>query len=276
MLKLIKTFIAVYETRSFSKAADQLFISQPTVSVHIKQLEEQLNVKLFDRNGRMFLSPTLNARRFYQHATQLLDDWQEATASLDLTTENTRTSISIGASQTTATVLLPKIIAQLSKSTLNSMNLKVEMHNSEEILAGVLNKQFDLGFIEKPITNDFIVRHTLAKDQLVLAGNLDSDMWLVREKGSGVYHYMQQYFKQQNIVPEHFLTITNNDIIVKMLSENIGKSIVSSQTLPKNMFFKKLPDSFNRNFYLINHQHNNRPEIQDFIGTVEKIAKILL
>ena len=75
MLKLIKTFIAVYETRSFSKAADQLFISQPTVSVHIKQLEEQLNVKLFDRNGRMFLSPTLNARRFYQHATQLLDDW---------------------------------------------------------------------------------------------------------------------------------------------------------------------------------------------------------
>lgn len=68
MLKLIKTFIAVYETRSFSKAADQLFISQPTVSVHIKQLEEQLNVKLFDRNGRMFLSPTLNARRFYQHA----------------------------------------------------------------------------------------------------------------------------------------------------------------------------------------------------------------
>lgn len=42
------------------------------------------------------------------------------------------------------------------------------------------------------------------------------------------------------------------------------------------MSFKKLPDSFNRNFYLINHQHNNRPEIQDFIGTVEKIAKILL
>ena len=61
-----------------------------------------------------------------------------------------------------------------------------------------------------------------------------------------------------------------------MLSENVGKSIVSSQTLPKNVSFKKLPASFNRDFYLINHQHNNRPEIQDFIMTVEKIARTLL
>ena len=50
MFKRIQSFIAVYETRSFSKAAEQLFISQPTVSVHIKQLELQLNTTLFERN----------------------------------------------------------------------------------------------------------------------------------------------------------------------------------------------------------------------------------
>lgn len=64
MFKRIQSFIAVYETRSFSKAAEQLFISQPTVSVHIKQLELQLNTTLFERNGRTELVPTTNARKF--------------------------------------------------------------------------------------------------------------------------------------------------------------------------------------------------------------------
>ena len=80
MFKLLQTFIAVYETRSFSKAADQLFISQPSVSVHIKQLETELKTTLFDRNGRTELAPTTNARMLYQRALALLDDWQKTTA----------------------------------------------------------------------------------------------------------------------------------------------------------------------------------------------------
>lgn len=270
MFKLLRTFIAVYETRSFSKAADQLFISQPTVSVHIQQLEKELNIILFHRNGRTEFTPTNNARMLYQKAAQLLDQWQTITDSLE---KEQRTNIKIAASQTSATVLLPKIFSKIEHTQFNTMDIQIEMHNSEEILAGVLNHRFNFGIIEKPITHDFIVREEIAKDQLVLVGNLGSDLWLVREKGSGVYHYTQQYFKQNNLVPNHFLTISNNDIIVKMLSENFGKSIVSVQALTDNMPYQTLDSMFNRSFYVIRSAHENRTDILKWYKQVVDIAR---
>lgn len=270
MFKLLRTFIAVYETRSFSKAADQLFISQPTVSVHIQQLEKELNIILFHRNGRTEFTPTNNARMLYQKAAQLLDQWQTITDSLE---KEQRTNIKIAASQTSATVLLPKIFSKIEHTQFNTMDIQIEMHNSEEILAGVLNHRFNFGIIEKPITHDFIVREEIARDQLVLAGNLDSDLWLVREKGSGVYHYTQQYFKQNNLVPNHFLTISNNDIIVKMLSKNFGKSIVSVQALTDNMPYQTLDSMFNRSFYVIRSAHENRTDILKWYKQVVDIAR---
>lgn len=79
MDKFIKTFMAVYETRNFSLAAKQLFISQPSVSVKIHQLEEQLGVVLFERNGHRQVRPTTAATHFYKTAEQLLQTWQQGT-----------------------------------------------------------------------------------------------------------------------------------------------------------------------------------------------------
>ena len=122
-------------------------------------METELKTTLFDRNGRTELAPTTNARMLYQRALALLDDWQKTTDSL---VQNQRTTIKIGASQTSATVLLPKIVAHIKKDDFNTTDFQIEMHNSEEILAGILNHQFDIGLIEKPITHDFIVREAIA------------------------------------------------------------------------------------------------------------------
>lgn len=270
MFKLLQTFVAVYETRSFSKAAEQLFISQPTVSVHIKQLEKELNVQLFDRNGRTEFKPTHNARLLYQKALNLLNEWQTIT---DDFAYDQRIKIVIGASQTSATVLLPKILESIGLEKLCMVDFKIEMHNSEDILAGVLNHQFDFGMIEKPITHDYVVRDEIGHDQLVLAGDLKSDHWLVREKGSGVYHYTQQYFKQNNIIPKNAMTISNNDIITKLLSKNVGQSIVSIQSLVSGTNFKTLSDEFNRSFYMIRLAHENRSEHMRWYNQIVNMAR---
>ena len=76
LLEKLETFKIVYETQNFSKAAELLFVSQPTVSAHIKQLEEELNTQLFIRNGRMNISATPQAHLLYQRGLNLLDDWQ--------------------------------------------------------------------------------------------------------------------------------------------------------------------------------------------------------
>ncbi len=65
MFNLLRTFMAVYETRSFSLAAEHLFTSQPTVSHHIQQLEHELNVTLFERNKRSATVPTAAADILY-------------------------------------------------------------------------------------------------------------------------------------------------------------------------------------------------------------------
>lgn len=272
MFKLLQTFVAVYETRSFSKAAAQRFISQPTVSVHIQQLEKELGAQLFHRNGRTEFTPTQNGRLLYQKARHLLDEWQTVTDSVG---RDERLNISIGVSQTSATVLLPKLFAQMHSDQLDSVDVTIEMHNSEEILAGVLNHRFDFGMIEKPITHDYILRDEVAVDQLVLAGNLTDQRWLVREKGSGVYHYTQQYFKQNNIVPQHAMTISNNDVIVRMLAQNVGKSIVSIQSLTPDIPYQVLPETFNRSFYMIRLSHENRAEYMKWYNQVVETARQL-
>lgn len=186
-----------------------------------------------------------------------------------------RLNISIGVSQTSATVLLPKLFAQMRSEQLDSVDVTIEMHNSEEILAGVLNHRFDFGMIEKPITHDYILRDEVAVDQLVLAGNLTDQRWLVREKGSGVYHYTQQYFKQNNIVPQHAMTISNNDVIVRMLAQNVGKSIVSIQSLTPDIPYQVLPETFNRSFYMIRLSHENRAEYMKWYNQVVETARQL-
>ncbi|MBO0424326.1 LysR family transcriptional regulator, partial [Enterococcus plantarum] len=82
MFKLLKTFRAVYETKNFSKAAERLFISQPAVSNQIKQLEEELDIQLFDRNGRQEISTTKQADILYHHLLNLSDDWEDTLQAL--------------------------------------------------------------------------------------------------------------------------------------------------------------------------------------------------
>ncbi|MCF2023302.1 LysR family transcriptional regulator, partial [Escherichia coli] len=77
MFKLLTTFRAVYETRNFSRAAEVLFLSQPAVSNQIKQLERELNIDLFQRNGRKEMLPTKQADLLYERTLVLLEEWEE-------------------------------------------------------------------------------------------------------------------------------------------------------------------------------------------------------
>lgn len=72
MFEWIKTFIAVYETKNFSTAAKQLYISQPTVSLQIKKLEQHFSIKLFYRNGKQSVIPTKEADFYIQKCSRLL------------------------------------------------------------------------------------------------------------------------------------------------------------------------------------------------------------
>ncbi|OIL20248.1 transcriptional regulator [Oenococcus oeni] len=268
MFKLLESFIAVYETRNFSKAAEELFLSQPTISVHINQLEKQLDTSLFERNGRTEIRPTENAKRFYPEALKIISNWQRAKEKI-ADHKMPKSRLKIAASHTTATTLLPKVIKFLSAS-IDQLQIQVSLHNSDDILEMISQHKINLGLIEKPSTNDAVKRYELMNDQLVLAGDQKSSIWLIRENGSGVYHYTQQYLKENGIIPEQTIRIKSNEIIVATLAKGIGKSIVSKKTLITGTPFKELGDSFNRSFYLLTPQHEPNKKIASLINKLVK------
>ncbi|MFV0560606.1 MAG: LysR family transcriptional regulator [Enterococcus sp.] len=266
MFKLLKTFQAVYETLNFSHAAQLLFLSQPAVSNQIKQLENDLGVQLFLRSGRQEMLPTKQATILYDRSLTLLDEWQATTQAIQLESQ-AQIVCRICTSHTFASYLLPKFMRELLLE-FPHIHFKIDLCNSNEALEKLKKHEADLGFIEKPLETPGIERTTLMKDQLVVAGNRESDLWLVRENTSGVYHYTQRYFQEQNI-QERKLEVTSNEVILALLKEGIGRSVISRRAVPQEVPFKTL--DFWRNFYLI--QRANL-KTDNLLEVAEKIVEL--
>lgn len=272
MFRLLTTFITVYETRNFSNAARQLFISQPTVSNHIQQLETHFDTQLFIHNGHSEVIPTEIARRIYDKALKIMNDWTAVEQDV-LSHHDPKVPFKIAVSHTTGAIFLPKLIPFILEQDIN-FDIQVQMHNSDQVLELLSQHQIDMGLIEKPIVNNNVVSHIMMLDQLVLAGDLGNKLWLVREAGSGVYHFTQQYFKAQHLRPEKQIMIANNDIIMALLNAGIGKSIVSLNALPKDIPYQELDETFNRNFYLLTSRDSKHPMIMNTLNKI--IAKFSL
>lgn len=246
LFKLLETFKMVYETRNFSKAAGLLFISQPTVSAQIKQLETDLNTTLFIRNGRTTVSATPQADRLYNKALNLLDDWAAIKKDLHA---NRQTTIpcAIGVSHTFAMVLMPDLLIDLSNA-FPHFSFSLKLMNSAAVAQALNQHELDLGIIEKPLATPTLLRVPLLTDQLVLAGDPQGP-WLVRETTSGVYYYTKRYLEEQNI-QDPIIEIASNALIVSILKKGFGCSIISKRAAT-DLPFQPLDTGFERHFYLL-------------------------
>lgn len=250
MFKLLTTFRVVYETRNFSRTAELLYLSQPAVSNQIKQLERDLGVELFQRNGRQEMKPTKQADLLYERTLVLLEEWE--TTQQQLADEKNEEEVCrIVASHTFAVYLLPQLMKELIVR-FPKIKFSIAFTNSHESLEQVAKHEADFGFIEKPLETTGVQRFSLLEDALVVAGDPKSELWLVRESSSGVFHYTQRYFEEKNIQGKKML-VKSNEVIVAMLKEGIGRSILSKRAVPKGIHVEPLAES--RQFYLIQRTH---------------------
>lgn len=260
MFKLLKTFRSVYETKNFSKTAENLFISQPAVSNQIKQLEEELNIQLFIRNGRQEISATKQADILYHHLLNLSDDWEDTLHALQIQTIP-RETCRIVASNTFAVYYLPELMKQLSQQ-FPAVSFILDMDNSEQVLDRIEKHQAHFGFIEKPLITNLIIRQQILTDELVRAGDFSQDLWLVREENSGVFHYTERYFLEHNLTPRKML-IKNNEMIVRCLEQGIGQSILSKKALTEKIKWNPLSKEYQRSFYFIKSQHIESVQLRE-------------
>jgi len=268
MFQSLKTFVKVYELKNFTKAAEELYLSQPTISTQILNLEKNLDVTLFTRKGRHEIIPTRDADFLYKRAQSILDNWEDTIETLNnKEKEIVRTKCRIACSNTCGIYFLPNIMKSLLEN-FPDIDFSLQLMNSEEVVKRLKQNEADLGFIEKIVDTGSLKRSLLNIDQLVLAGNPESSYWLNREEDSGTQFYSDMYVKENNLKPIH-IYLNNNEMIAALLKEGIGQTVISQKVVPEGVNWQPLSPKYTRNFYFLAKE----TQLKERINELEKFIK---
>lgn len=272
MYKLLNSFHSVYHTRSFTRSAEELFFSQPTLSKHIKNLEEMVGTNLFERRGANELVPTKAAHMVYNSTSRFINEWTELMDTLQNQRDDFPSYV-LGISHTFASLYLADMMDYLFDLYDYKINFDIRIINSTQVRDAVEDNEVNLGFIEKPLRMDLVNYHELCQDELVLAGNLESDLWLIRENASGVRHFTEEYMQTRNI-HERVMKVNNNNAITDILRKGIGKSIIS-RGVAGDIPYTTLSGNNTRYFYLIERESSEAgkllvQQIVDYFNTLCK------
>jgi len=194
----LRVFYTVAQRLSFTKAAGELFITQPAVTKHIKELEQQLNAQLFKRNGNN-ITLTAAGKILLQYAEKIFHTYTELETELAQLNNMEAGTLHIGGSTTVAQTILPRLLA-LFKKTYPAVSFTFTQANTDQITQQVLSEKVDIAIVEGAAHYPQITYSPFAKDEIVLvtrAGNqlskkaeispkqLPAIPLVLREAGSG-------------------------------------------------------------------------------------------
>lgn len=211
-IRRLEAFAKVYELRSFSRAGQELFLSQPTISAHVSALEAELEVSLFDRLGRTIL-PTQAAEVLYRHAQDVFSSVASARAEIQLLQERVAGDLAVGGSTIPAHHVLPSLLSRFCKRypevridlrVGDSLGIIQRLAAGEELVAlvGAAGAQQDIVF--EPVLRDELVIVAGADGGYpphgtIAPGELPAQPWVMRESGSGTRRAFEQGVRELGV-----------------------------------------------------------------------------
>ena len=296
MFEELKTLIAVVELKNFTKAAERLSLSQPSVSVHIKNLENYFDVKLIDRSVKQkSISITEKGYHLYKRAKEITDLMDLTYQELKDNTESLSGSIRIGASFTIGEYLLPKFLSYFSEKY-PDINIEVFIENTAVTAQKVKNLSVDIGLIEGNISSSGLVQKYFYEDEMVLAfpysekdnlkkedyHNLISDRnWISRETGSGTREFLDVFFTRNEITPKSILVMGSNFAVKESVKNNMGitlmsKLIAANAERNKDIAFVSTSEKYTRHFsHIISKNVNKNRLVELFLEELEEYSNSL-
>ena len=245
-LKQLEAFVHVAEGGSFSKAAKELFLTQPTVSAHISSLEKELNVRLFIRNTKE-VNLSDDGKELYKYAKQMIDLQKKIEERFSAKKEAGKHCISIAASSIPAQYLLPKVLLRFNEK-FPDQQLQIVEADSSEVVTKVVDHMVDVGFtgtvLEKkhckylPFYKDELVIVTPATEKYIALQetSVDDISWIkneafiMREEGSGTRKEAEKQLQNAGIAVESLnviASIGNQEAIKKSVRQGMGISVMS-------------------------------------------------
>ncbi len=242
-LRWLEVFCCVYEERSFSKAAQRLYLTQPTVSGHVKSLEDYFETPLFDRLGRE-IKPTQAGKLLYEHGRQIVEIKKIIVEGMNQFLNNLEGQLRLGASTIPGAYMLPSIIARFRETHANAQ-ISLNVRGTRAIIQEVEDGQIELGFVGARMSNRDLSFTEFATDKLILVAPmtprwkktnvislraLKKEPLLIREPGSGTRMMFERKLNELGHDLQDFNIVAqlgSPTAIKEAIKANIGLSVVS-------------------------------------------------
>lgn len=247
----LQVFHTVARQLSFTKAAEQLFMTQPAVTFQVKQLEEHFNTRLFERShGRIALTPA--GRLVMGYAEKILGLSDEMETRVGELTGEISGPLLLGASTTIAEYMLPQVLGEF-KAVHPQVQTHMTVANSETIEQRVADHALDLGLIESPahltslhtevFCDDELVmicasKHKFASAVSVTPKEVAGEPFISRETGSGTREFADNHFRKCGVLPDELnivMELGSPEAIKGVVESGLGVSVVSRATVVKEL-----------------------------------------
>jgi DNA-binding transcriptional LysR family regulator len=285
----LRTFLAVRRHRNYTRAAEEVFRTQPAVSRQVRQLEEELGVRLFEQIGKS-LHLTDAGETLAAEAEKLLGAMERTAEAVRSHRSAERGSMRIGASTTPGFYLLPDLLGRFHRRY-PKVALHYTVENSLRIEQKIVRNEIDLGFVGahlssedlelKPLLEDEIVcftspSHRLAKMHPIAPGSLEEELWIIREKGSATRGLFEHWLSSRKGTIRKAIELGCPETCKALVQAGIGISFMSVHGLRSEFRAKRLVRipvtgmSLKRPIFLARHsEKRNSPVMETFLQIVE-------
>jgi DNA-binding transcriptional LysR family regulator len=242
-LRQLRVFEAVARHLSYTKASRELHLTQPAVSMQVRQLEDELGLPLFEKLGKQ-TELTEAGRELYQYSrgiNRALQEMEEVMESLKGVSRG-RLNIAVAS---TVNYFAPRLLAVFHQRY-PGINLRLDVTNRESLVRALEANAVDLVLMGLPpeeveveseafMPNPLVViappDHPLAAERAIPLDRLASEIFVIREPGSGTRLAMERFFAERGIAPRHGMQMTRNEAIKQSVRAGLGLSVVSLHTI---------------------------------------------
>lgn len=241
--KQIEAFVNVVRYKSFSKAADATFFTQPTISTHIRNLEKELGVKLLDRKSRT-VEMTPQGSKFYKYAVEMINARALAFEAINDDSESLGGILEIQASSIPGVTFLPDLLAGF-RSEHKGIQYYVSVSDTQSVTDNISDRRGEIGFVGEKVTSSSIECTKVAADKSVLIAPVSYDIpseirltdavsypFIWRETGSATRRTFEQAALDSGFGKEDFevaALVDDMDAIIRSVEAGLGCAIISEK-----------------------------------------------
>jgi len=279
-LHQIQIFAKIVELRSFSRAAEALHLTQPTISEHVRLLEDEIGGRLFDRLGRETV-PTKAGELLYGYARRMLALHEETRRSLDQFLGRMSGGLSVGASTIPGEYVLPPLMGRF-KEKYPEISVSLLIQDTQRILDLLLEGKVEMGMVGARIEHRALEYTEMMPDELVLVvpathpwhgrktvtlAELSQEPLIIRERGSGSRHALERALTEAGVEWESLRIVGelgSTQAIKQAVKAGMGLSIISKRAVEEEchhglLWCVRLKElRVSRHFYIVVHRERTR------------------